>query len=670
MDVDRAAPPAADRPVVCVLAAPERELAACLESVRAHTPGDVRVVVAERGAAEVAAQAGRAGVAVCDGRHRVVAGWLDALQDAARDATVATSSALTLGAGPTALDVAAAGEAAAAELRGRSARIRPRLPGPAPACHLVTRAALDVAGPLDDGFADRCTHAGLLHVAADELLVLPVAGTAPEARGADGTLMEEVAARRAAPEPLDRALLAGRRAAEGLSATIDARILHGATAGTQVHTRELIAALHRTGALRMRVLLSPDVGGDELARLEALEGVERVAAGALGPGTRPSLIVHRPYQVSSAGDLPTLRAVGHRLVVTHQDLLAYHNPAYHPDAATWSEQRRLTRAALGLADAVVVFSGHAARDLAAEDLAPAGRVHEVPCGTDHLAAADPGAAPAGLAALAGRPFLLCLGTDLRHKNRPFALDVLAALRRRGWDGGLVLAGPHMPHGSSAADERARRAADAQLPVVDLGAIDEPAKALLYRDAAAVLYPTLSEGFGLIPFEAAAAGTPPLFASVSSLADLLPAAAARLVPWDAEASAGRALALLRDPAAAAEQVALVRAAGERFTWDRAAAALVGVYEAVVAGPAREAAALGWTAFEAEARRAEAVDAYYRLERAISPTGRSLVGGDGLLDEQGQRALAGLLRRRVSGPPTRAVLRLLGRAVRAGGARAPR
>ena len=479
--------------------------------------------------------------------------------------------------------------------------------------------------------------------------------------------MEEVAARRAAPEPLDRALLAGRRAAEGLSATIDARILHGATAGTQVHTRELIAALHRTGAVRMRVLLSPDVGGDELARLEALEGVERVAAGELGPATRPSLIVHRPYQVSSAGDLPTLRAVGHRLVVTHQDLLAYHNPAYHPDAATWSEQRRLTRSALGVADAVVVFSGHAARDLAAEDLAPAGRVHEVPCGTDHLAAADPGAAPAELAALARPPVPALPGDRPAAQEPPVRARRArgAAPRAAGTAGSCSPARTCRTARPPATSARAG-SADAQLPVVDLGAVDEPAKARLYRDAAAVLYPTLSEGFGLIPFEAAAAGTPPLFAC--GLLARRPAARRRrrcscpgtrrrapAACWRCCATPPRRRS--RSPACAPPASAS-RGTAPPPRWSTCTRPPWRVR------PARRPR---WAGPRSRRRRGAPRPSTRTTAwsaRSPRPAARSWAA-TALLDEQGQRTLAGLLRRRVTGPPTRAVLRLLGRAVRAGG-----
>src|SRR5205814_869932 len=106
-------------------------------------------------------------------------------------------------------------------------------------------------------------------------------------------------------------------------------------------------------------------------------------------------------------------------------------------------------------------------------------------------------------------FLLHLGTDLRHKNRPFALQLLRALRARGWEGSLVLAGPDQLLGGTRQAEEALLAADPGLAthVHRLGAVSEPEKAWLLTNAAAVAYPTVDEGFGLLPFEAVAAGTP-------------------------------------------------------------------------------------------------------------------------------------------------------------------
>jgi glycosyltransferase involved in cell wall biosynthesis len=58
-------------------------------------------------------------------------------------------------------------------------------------------------------------------------------------------------------------------------------------------------------------------------------------------------------------------------------------------------------------------------------------------------------------------------------------------------------------------------------VTVLGAVSEAEKLWLYSNAGLVLYPTLSEGFGLVPFEAAERGVPCLSTRQGSLDEVLP-----------------------------------------------------------------------------------------------------------------------------------------------------
>jgi glycosyltransferase involved in cell wall biosynthesis len=240
-------------------------------------------------------------------------------------------------------------------------------------------------------------------------------------------------------------------------------------------------------------------------------------------------------------------------------------------------------------------------------------------------------------------FLVLLGADFKHKNRVFALRLVRALATRGWDGGLVLAGPAMEHGSSRAEEDAELAADPALAgrVVRLGAVSQPEAAWLYANAALALYPTVSEGFGLVPFEAAAAGTACMFAPVSSLAEVLAPEHATLVPWDAEASADRALALLRDEHERLRLAAAIAEHGRRYSWAGTAARLVDVYREVAAQPARPGRAA-----------------------PLPDVAAALVGAGGRLPADVQRALLAISSRPALRGPAFAALRASYRALKRG------
>ena len=112
-------------------------------------------------------------------------------------------------------------------------------------------------------------------------------------------------------------------------------------------------------------------------------------------------------------------------------------------------------------------------------------------------------------------------------------------------------------------------------MVELGAVSEAEKAWLLGRAGLVLYPTVYEGFGLVPFEAAAHSVPCMWAAGTSLSELLDDDAASLVAWDPAASADRALELMRDERERELNVGLIRRAAERLTWDGAPRAARGL-----------------------------------------------------------------------------------------------
>jgi glycosyltransferase involved in cell wall biosynthesis len=600
------------------------------------------------------AEAGRADVVVVNSDVVVGPGWLDGLRTAAAsDSRIATVTALADDASIVSVDAGDADvEHAARAVRSGSLRLRPQLPAAIGHCFLITRAALDLVGDFDTAFSpgygeevdfsQRCLLHGLIHVLADDVWVRHRGrGSFSERAGAlreeHDRLVERrypwyrSAVRRAGSGgALADALGAARRSLRPLTVTIDGTTLGPVTMGTQVATLGLIRALAALDDVRLRVALAPDPGDHARSILDEL-GVETVPADA--PGERTD-VVHRNAQVVAPVNLAWLHSLGERIVVTQQDLIAYSNPGYFESFEVWDEQRTLTRQSLAIADAATFISDHVRREAVSEELIAAERAHVVYPGIDHApapAVARPDGVPGG-------EFLVLLGADFAHKNRVFAIKLFTALRDRGWDGSLVLAGPHVEHGSSLAEEPAVAGA------VRLGPVSEAEKAWLYANAALALYPTVSEGFGFVPFEAAAAGTACMVAPVSSLAEVLDPALATLVPWDVDASADRALALLGDEAERQRLVDAIAGHGRRYTWAGAARQMVDVYREALTRPPRpaRAAMLG-----AEGR---------------SDVANALVGAGGHLPPDVQRALLAISTRPALRGPAFAALRASYRALR--------
>jgi glycosyltransferase involved in cell wall biosynthesis len=129
--------------------------------------------------------------------------------------------------------------------------------------------------------------------------------------------------------------------------------------------------------------------------------------------------------------------------------------------------------------------------------------------------------------------------------------------------------PATPEGRLAAGLRAR---GVELP----GYLPDAELDRLLRGAAALVHPSLFEGFGLVVLEAMVRGTPVACSDVPSLRETAGGAAVLFDPRDVEDIAcGIRDAVARGPALAVAG----RARGAAFSWDRAAEQTVAVYRSV-------------------------------------------------------------------------------------------
>ena len=569
--------------------------------IRCVGPGDGDTGGGALGA--VLVMAAPADVVLVDSGCTVGSGWLEGLRDAAySDSTVATVSALTPAdvnssnppAGARRSEAEFSLDWAVAMVRSTGIALRPRLSAARGPCVYLRRGALELIDGLDDetrlpdpksdAFSRSCVESGLAHLLADNVLVAPGEQDRHvplESPGQDDA-------------PLARALGRARRSLVGLSVVLDARILTGPQTGTHVHVLELISGLARTEKVHLTAIVPNEPNEHAVARLNELGTVSLVTyeeASKLPRGEAD--LIHRPFQLTNAGDLPFLEGVSDRLVLTQQDLIAFHNPSYFPSAAVWMGYRRLTRLAMARADHVVFFSAHTRDDAIRQELLEPARAAVVHLGVDHTIA-EPNRAPARPAGAdrlgEDRPAVLCLGTDFQHKNRVFALRVLERLvNAHDWGGVFVFAGAAVRHGSSRAHEEELIAGHPAFAerILDLGPVSEAEKQWLFARSVLVIYPTVLEGFGLVPFEAAEHNVPCIWAPGSSLSELLPDDAGEIVAWNATQTAERALALMRDQKDRERNLAMIRASAHHLTWDTTAHALVDIYRATCAAPASTA-----------------------------------------------------------------------------------
>lgn len=553
--------------------------------------------------------------------------WLERLQAAAcSEDTVATATTLTNhgtilsvpdrnrprwdlpgGTGP---------EEAALRVAAGSLRLRPTIPTAVGHCVYIRRHALDLVGPFDEAFSpgygeevdfsQRAVMHGFRHVCADDVFTYHRGGASFGATvgiGARRAAHEQIVRRRypwyaswvAQTEqdqasPLADALGAARRALLGLSVGVDALCLGDEQMGTQQSVVSTLRALARRADIARLTAFVPPQPPRYVRELEReLPAVEFLPIDHhAGPPPRIVDLVYRPYQVTGPDDIRFLARVAERFVVNQLDTIAFDNPAYFESTEAWFAYRDVNRLALELAHGVVYISEFGRRSVAAQGLVPTDTPQAViSIGVDGSGAERSeceASRPAGVTA-GEDGFLLCLGTSYLHKGRPFVLDVWAELRHRGWEGRLVLAGPTPPYGHSLAREAEQLLGEPGLRagVVTLGSVSEAQKGWLYRHAALVLYPSSVEGFGLVPFEAAAFGVPTLAARRTALEEVLPEGIPTIDGFDVGRAADQAWDLLHDAVAAKELVESLHVRSTAFSWDAVADRLVAVFEAALRRP---------------------------------------------------------------------------------------
>ncbi len=174
-------------------------------------------------------------------------------------------------------------------------------------------------------------------------------------------------------------------------------------------------------------------------------------------------------------------------------------------------------------------------------------------------------------------YLLMVGTAEPGKRAIDGIRALHVLRARGVDVALVLAGNAGRLDGALRGEVARLGLAGRVHFA--GYVADTELAALYAGAAALLFLSLYEGFGLPPLEAMACGTPVIASRRPAMDDVLGDGAWFVPAGDARAVADAAECLLRNRDARDDFRERGREHASTFSWDRAAAETVEVYREV-------------------------------------------------------------------------------------------
>jgi glycosyltransferase involved in cell wall biosynthesis len=342
-------------------------------------------------------------------------------------------------------------------------------------------------------------------------------------------------------------------------------LVPGVVGGSETYARELVRALARVGELSYRVYV-PTIATD------AADGLPSTTVRSYRAGRSTARRV-RAMAAAALHPSPVRRELAlDELDALHFPLSVMVPPVERPPAATTvldvqheEHPRFFSRAELAYRRAVygwtvrrsrivIAISAYAARTLVERlDLDPA-RVRAIHLGIDHERFhPEPHTAR--------EPFLLYPANRWPHKNHERLFEAFASLRRERPELRLVLTG---------AGHQGR-----PLPpgVESRGRVPAGELVHLYRSAAALVFPSLYEGFGQPPLEAMACGCPVACSNVTSLPEVAGQAARLFDPTRPEEIAAAVREVLDDPQPW-QQRGLERA--RTFTWEACARAHDAVY----------------------------------------------------------------------------------------------
>jgi glycosyltransferase involved in cell wall biosynthesis len=276
-------------------------------------------------------------------------------------------------------------------------------------------------------------------------------------------------------------------------------------------------------------------------------------------------IAHDTYYGAPQRPVPR----GTARLLTVYDMLHERYPAEFPDADVVSAGKV---AKVARADHVVCISEATRRDLVDMLGVPPERTSVVHLGTDAAQWARWSARPT----VADRPYLLFVGQRAGYKNFDTLLRAVAASDRLRRDVRLVCFGGAPLSADEVAQARRLGLQDDQL---ERHGGDDVALARWYGGAAAFVYPSRHEGFGLPPLEAMACGCPVVCGEAGAVGEVVGDAAELCDTSDAAALAAALERVLLCTERAGALVAAGRERVRHFTWERCAAASFEVYRAI-------------------------------------------------------------------------------------------
>ncbi|MBF0234254.1 MAG: glycosyltransferase family 4 protein [Desulfamplus sp.] len=174
------------------------------------------------------------------------------------------------------------------------------------------------------------------------------------------------------------------------------------------------------------------------------------------------------------------------------------------------------------------------------------------------------------------PYFLYVGHRYSYKNVPRLLDAFSILKKKRTDIRLCFTGTPF-----SAEERCHIASlELDNSVIYSGYVSDSKLAALYKNAVALVYPSLYEGFGIPLLEAMACNCPVIASNTSSIPEVTGDASLLVDPMNTDEMAHAMGSLLDDDSLRKNLVERGKYRTDMFSWEKTVADTVKVYRTFV------------------------------------------------------------------------------------------
>jgi GT2 family glycosyltransferase len=294
----------------------------------------------------------------------------------------------------------------------------------------------------------------------------------------------------------------------GLSIGIDATMFYWLSTGTNNVFLQLSKQLKKSERIKsVTWIINPrktQINSNDLKKIENIAFENGILILNLNdPGALDKIIdfdfVFRPSQTFEVQDWLRISSKAYLSGVWFLDFISFGSPYYSFSNHHWMEQRKNLINGLKYTDALFYLTKHVQEvSKTYNTIFNSFRNFILPIGIE----STPIVNKSQLEEDSTNQDLLCYGASFKHKNRIYLLKVTQKLIKLGWNGKIKFVGPRPELNDSHEQEQKLIDNDSELKsrCINLGYLEEDDLIREIKGCNLVVYPSISEGFGIVPWE--------------------------------------------------------------------------------------------------------------------------------------------------------------------------